>query len=267
MDQSKDNQTGSYDTAINVIGGLKDFTNVFKAVEAHFSPDDSVRELVEQRNAFNLRTEKTRGRVERAIRRGFLHFYNQDHKELIQSIFTADAPIYERELILFWQFAVNNLLFREISANVFMKAYFTGRAGLSKEDIIAYLKDFLNRNNALDLNWSETTIKTLSTKYLNLMTKLGFLQGARIKTFRHITPSSESLVLFIYLARLIEPEAGNILKNEMLLLSFVAPDDIKERLKKLSLKGYLNMNFNGVALNIELNHSYKGICDVLYHRA
>jgi hypothetical protein len=25
------------------------------------------------------------------------------------------------------------------------------------------------------------------------------------------------------------------------------------------------MNFNGVALNIELTHSYKGICDALYN--
>jgi hypothetical protein len=268
MTQSNDTiKTGSYDTTINVIGGLKDFTNLFKAMESHFSPDDSVRELVEQRNAFNLRTEKTRSRVERAIRRAFLQFYNQDHKDLIQGVFTADVPLHERELILFWQFALNNLLFREISIKVYMKAYFSGRAGLSKEDVTAYLKEFLSLNKQLQLSWSESTIKTLSTKYLNLMTKLNFLEGVRTKSFRHITASSESLILFLYLARLIDSGSDNILKNEMLPLSFVASDDVKERLKKLSIKGYFNMNYNGVALNIELKHSYKGICDVIYHRA
>ena len=42
--------------------------------------------------------------------------------------------------------------------------------------------------------------------------------------------------------------------------------EYQERLKKLSLKGYFNMDFNGVELNIELTHSYKGICDVLSAR-
>ncbi|MGZ4042325.1 MAG: BrxA family protein, partial [Bacteroidia bacterium] len=44
-------------------------------------------------------------------------------------------------------------------------------------------------------------------------------------------------------------------------------DDIRDRLKRLSLKGFFNMDFNGVALNIELTHSYKEICDVLYNKS
>jgi len=47
---------------------------------------------------------------------------------------------------------------------------------------------------------------------------------------------------------------------------FIDKSDIQERLKKLSLKDYFNMDFNGVDLNIELTHSYKGICDVLSAR-
>jgi len=51
----------------------------------------------------------------------------------------------------------------------------------------------------------------------------------------------------------------------LLPISFVPSEDVQDRLKKLSLKGFFNMNFNGVALNIELTHSYKGICDALYN--
>ena len=85
------------------------------------------------------------------------------------------------------------------------------------------------------------------------------------KSFRHIRPSSEAQVLFLYFAKLFAPNMGNILINEFLPLSFIPQEDILERLKKLSLKGFFHMNFNGVALNIELTHSYKGICDVLYN--
>jgi hypothetical protein len=72
--------------------------------------------------------------------------------------------------------------------------------------------------------------------------------------------------LFLYFAKLYDPGTNNILNNELLPLSFMVTEDIKDRLKKLSMKGFFNMDFNGVALNIELTHSYKGICDVLYNQ-
>ena len=254
----------SYDTTINVIGGLRDCNVIYKAIDAYFSQEDSISDLMSERNEFNLRTERSRTRIERAVRRAFLQFNSPEHRDFIRDIFESNMPLQERELILFWQFALNNRLFREISTEVYSKAYFSGRAGLSKDDIIAYLKEFLSRNSDLNLSWSESTINTLSTKYLNLMTKLNFLSGRRIKSFRHINPTVEALILFLYFAKLYDPRVNNILKNDMLPLSFVSPEDMKERLKKLSIKGFFNMNSNGVTLNIELTHSYKGICDALF---
>jgi hypothetical protein len=257
----------NYDTSINVIGGLRDISAIYKAIDVFFREGDSLDDLVSDRNELTLRTERSRIRVKNAIKTSFLQFRSQDHLDIIRSFFMRDDLPPERDLLLFWQYALSNRLFREISSQVFMKAYYSGRAGLDKNDIIAYLKEFLNQNPQLDLKWSENTIHTLATKYLNLMTKLQFLEGARLKTFRHIRLSGDALVLFLYFARLYDPENTNILKNEMLPLAFVAPEDLQGRLKKLSLKDYFNMNFNGVELNIELTHGYKGICDVLYHRS
>ena len=255
----------NYDTTINIIGGLKDCDVIYKAIDAYFREDDSVRNLMSDRNEFNLRTERSRTRVERAVNRSFLRFINQDHRDLIEGIFQCDASLPERKLILFWQFALNNQLFREISCRVFIKTYFSGRTTISKDDIIAYLKEFLQQNRQLELSWSESTINTLSTKYLNFMSKLNFLEGGRKKSFCHTKMSAESLVLFLYFAQLYDNQNSNILANDILPLSFVAPEDIQERLKKLSLKDLFCMNFNGIALNIDLTHSYKGICDALYN--
>ncbi len=255
----------AYNTDLNVIGGLKDYNVIQKSLESYFSDSDSFNALIQQRNEFNLRTEKSRSRIEAAITSSFLSFNNQNHIDLMQRIFAKNSSgVMQKELILFWQFAVCNQLFFDLSANMFMKNYFSGRVGLSKDDLVGYLKEFLAKNNSLNLKWSEITIETLATKYLSFMTKLGFLTGARTKSFQHIKISAESLVLFLYFAQIAEPENKNILTNKLLPLSFVPTEDIQERLKKLSLKGFFNMNFNGVALNIELVHSYKGICDVLY---
>jgi hypothetical protein len=256
-----------YDTSINIIGGLKDVGVIYKAIGAYFNDGDSLEDLILERNELNLRTERSRVRVKNAIKVGFLSFKNQDHIDLVESTFQEKNLIPERELILFWQYALSNRLFRDISNNVFIRVYLSGRTNISKEDIIAYLKEFVSQNKNLNLDWSENTIHTLSTKYLNLLTKFNFLEGARIKSFRHTRPSDESLVLFLYFARLYAPENRNIYRNEMLPLSFVTSEDLLNRLKKLSIKGFFNMSFNGVDLNIELTQSYKGICDVLYNRS
>jgi hypothetical protein len=255
-----------YNTYILNIGGLKDASVINKAIETYFDSEGNLKGLISGRNEFNLRTEQTRKRVEGAVKSAFLQFKNQDHRDLLNRIFLGNDLHLDKELVLFWQFALCNRLFREISINVFMKSYYSGRTNLSKEDIIAYLKDFLAENKHRNLSWSESTISTISTKYLNFMTKLNLLEGARKKTFKYIRISAESLVLFLYFAKLFDPENSNILANELLPLSFVATVDINDRLKKLSMKDYFNMNFNGVMLNIELTHSYKEICDALSNR-
>jgi len=255
-----------YNTTLNVIGGLSDCSMIYKSINSYFCKEDSVKEMVTERNELNLRTDRSRIRVTRAINEGFVSFYGHEHEELIQEIFKNDKSLTDRNLILFWQFALSNRLFREISTQVFTKLYYSGKAMISKDDIIGYLKEFLLINKTLNLKWSESTINTLSTKYLNLMTKLNFLQGAKKKSFCHIKPSSEALVIFLYFVELYNSSIKDLFKSEILSLSFMASDDILERLKKLSLKGLFNMNYNGISLNIELIHSYKGICDVLYNR-
>ncbi|MFA6931311.1 MAG: BrxA family protein, partial [Lentisphaeria bacterium] len=221
--------------------------------------------LVNQRNEFNLRTERSRSRIAREIQKGFLQFRNEEHQTLIREVFKARVPLQDKELVLIWQLTLNNRLFREITSRVFVKTYYSGRVSICKDDIAAYLKEFLCQKESLQISWSENTINTLSSKYLNLMSKLGFLNAGRIKAFKHVRPSSEAQVLFLYLAKIFSPNTSNILTNALLPVSFIPLADVHERFKKLSLKGFFNMNFNGVALNIELTHSYKGIFDVLYH--
>lgn len=264
MNTTENISTQDYDTSINVIGGLSNVDSINYAIEAHFSETDTVHNIVINNNEFQLRTDRSRTRVERAIRRVFLRFQDQSHLEFIQNIFQSKMPLPERELVLFWQFAFNNILFRDISTNVFVRIYFSGRAGLSKDDIIAYLKEFLSQNKSLNLDWSQSTINTLSTKYLNFMTKLNLLEGARKKSFQHLILSSELLIIFLYLIKLYPSKTNDILRNELIPLSFLNAESLRERLKKLSKKGHFEMEYSGTELKIEPTHNYNEICDVLY---
>lgn len=83
----------TYNTAINVIGGLKDCRVIFKAIDSHFSQSNSLRELVNQRNKFNLRTEKIRTRIGREVRKAFLQFKSEGHQDLVQGTLTDWVPL------------------------------------------------------------------------------------------------------------------------------------------------------------------------------
>jgi len=252
-----------YDTSINVIGGLQDLSIIDQAFQYFFTHGESVGSIIPKEN-FDLRTERSQQRVERGIRSGFLQFRDSQHKSLIHGLTNKSLPLQDRNLILFWQFALNNRLFREISESVFIQVYYSGRAVLPKEEIIAFIKEIIHQNPDLDLGWSEITILTLARKYLNFLTKLGFLEGAQKKFFTNIPVSTEAIVSFLYFAKIADPKQRNMFKNSFLSLSMIPKDDMVNRLKRLSIRGYFEMDYNGVDLNLNLTHSEKEVGDVLY---
>ena len=256
-----------YDTTINVIGGIKDYSAIFKVINSYFDGGDSVNQLIYQQNGFNLRTAKSRERIEKAINKAFLNFKNPGHQILIKSLMSDHIPWADKQMVLFWHFSLNNRLFREISTQVFAKMFYSGRVSINKNDIVAYLKEFITTKEAREISWSESTINTLATKYLNLMTKLRFLKPKRNKVFEEIRLSSQSLVIFIYFAKLFDPYGNDIFKNQFLPLLLINQQEIVERLKKLAIRGHFNMDFNGVSLNINLIYPYQEISDVLYRQS
>ncbi|WBA82838.1 BrxA family protein [Endozoicomonas sp. GU-1] len=253
-----------YNTTIKDIAGLKDYRQIFNIVNVHFAQPDSTESRITDDNEFDIRTIKTRSKVNWAIQKTVLHFINADHEALASSVFQEHIPDQDRKFAFFWHLCLNNRLFREITTRVFVKTYFSGRAQISQEDIIAFVKDISDKNDPSKPSWSEDTLYRVATKYLSLMTKFDFVTSGRTKTFNHIRPSSEALTLFLYFARLYQPAVANILKSRLLPTCFITAEDIQSRLKKLSIQGFFHMSFNGVELNVELTHSYKEVCDVLY---
>ena len=249
-----------YDTVINVIGGLENLGIIFDSLEACLS----IQNGNEAAPMANLRTEESSGRVERMLKAVVNAFRNDNHRDLISSLIKSQVPAQDREIVLFWHLALNNRLLREISTRVLAKAYLSGRGGLRKDDIVGYVKDFLGRNESLKLDWSETTIDRLGSKYLNLMSKLNLLSGGRTKSFHAIRLSGEAITIFLYLSSIHQPEQRNILAHELVPLCFIPPDDLAARLKKLSTRGAFAMEFNGVALNIDLTLPYGELPHVLY---
>jgi hypothetical protein len=259
--------SNDYNTTLKDIAGIKDSSAIFSVIEAYFVDEASIDELILTNNVFDIRTEKGRQKVAWAIKNTVLSFIDEDHKELMRAIFTSDCPFQDKKFILLWQLCINNRLIREITSKIFIKTYYSGRASISKDDIIGYLREEMSvsESSIKEKNWAEETIYRIATKYLSLMTKLEFISTERVKSFKPIRLSTEAQVIFLYFAKVASPHSTDIYANELLPLLFIQTEDLHNRLKKLSLKGFFNINVNGAALNIEHTHSHQSICDVLYH--
>jgi len=133
----------NYNTDINIIGSIPDYELIYKAIELFSTKNDELENLIVVDNQFDFRTEKSRKRFLSAVYSAFLNFNSSNHKELLIQLFNTNLSLQSKQMILFWQFSFTNKLFYEITKNVFIKSYFSGRVSLPKDDVVAFIKEII----------------------------------------------------------------------------------------------------------------------------
>lgn len=256
-----------YNTDINIIGSIPDYHLIYKALPLLLNDPKELEAILVTNNEFNFRTEKSRKRFLSVLNSAFVS-KNKTIDELASGLmlhFKNDENA--QAVLLFWLFSMNNKLFFELNRDVFLKYYFQGRAELSKETVIAYIKDLINRVDELKGKWSEITIDTIASKYLTILKKLKLLEGNKKKKFTLIRISDELLAVFIHLIDLLENRKGNFLEDDFLGFTFISKDNILDRLKRIGKKDWVKLNFNGVALQVEPVFNNNNIIDGIFRRA
>jgi hypothetical protein len=253
-----------YNTDINILGSIPNYELIYKALPILVADKSTLDKMLVENNEFNLRTEKSRKRFLSLLNSGFLTDNSElnDFTRNISTFFKDDLK--SQSILVFWLFSINNRLFYELNRDVFLKYYFQGRAGIPKDDVIAYIKDAFSKDEEARSKWSEVTIDTTASKYLTILKKLDLVEGVRIKQFKYIRIDDELLAIFIHLYKLIANRKLNIIEDDFLSFSFVSEENILERLKKIAKKDWIKMNFNGVALNVDAAFETKNIIDGIY---
>lgn len=234
----------TYNSSVNVLGSIPDFSSMI----------DYIIEKVghaQTEGSFRFRTEKSLNRFVKAIDDAILSFKGQQHKRLFaDALCSAKVDMQGKLLVLFWQLIVTNALFRKITKEVFMKALYSGRASLKSEEILSYLK-FLKEEEPGKLPFSDVTLKTIASKYLTLLRKLGLAEGAAVKEIRHPSISPELFIYFVRLALTIYPE-DSALKNPLFYFSFYDEATLTQRLKRIEFIDYWTITQVGNDITIEL---------------
>lgn len=248
----------NYNTDINIIGSIPDYTLIYKAIEKHALQAIEFEKSIITDNEFDFRTEKSRKRFVSALYSAFLAFKSPQHQTLIDNTFKSDTSLFTKQLVLFWQFSIINTLFFEINIDVFIKNYFSGRVSFSKEDIEAYIKEIISKNPELKDKWSKLTVETIASKYLTILKKLDLVEGSAKKSFKHLEISNEALLIFINLVLAIEPECLSFFDSKLFPLCFISKENFLMRAKELAGKDLIELSFNGTSLKITPKNKNKG---------
>lgn len=222
-----------YNSSINIVGSIPDYATMIDYIVATQCASDGS-------DMFVFRTAKATSRFKKAVSDGFLSFASDAHKELfLSALSNVEISNEEKMMVLFWQFAYCNQLFSEITDNVFLRALYSGRTSISKSDVLAFLRH-LKLQKGDELPFSDSTIDTISSKYLTLLKKFGLADGTLIKEIRAPHISSN---LFVYLVRfaLTAYPDDNTLNNPMFRFSFLEPPTIINRLKTIEYIPYWDM--------------------------
>ena len=252
-------------TGINVIGSIPDYGMIFYVLGllAESTSSEKIHDIIVVKNKYGIRTEESRGRFLRVIKKAFWQFRNQDHEILIRSLFKTDGCYNTKILTLFWMMVINDSLIENITKQAFLKAYFSGRVQIENGEIIAYIRHERETNPDIQ-KWSDYTVKKVASKYLTFLKKIGFVEGKQIKKFKYIQVDNISLVFFIYLIKAIEPNQTDILKSRYIEYLFIEEKQaLINTLKKAFFTDYFHIHSTGMSLKIDLKFSHEEIIDVI----
>ena len=90
----------NYDTTIKDIAGLKDYSLIFNILEAYFDESDSTDTLITDENEFDIRTSKTRNKVNWAVNKSILQFVSEEHKDLASKVFQRKTPLQDKKICI-----------------------------------------------------------------------------------------------------------------------------------------------------------------------
>ena len=233
-----------YDSGVNIMGSIPDYNVMLDYISDTYGVTNG------STGAFEFRSEKSFKRFVAAIESCILRFENDEHKKMFfDAIGNKEFSIQERLIVLFWQLTYSNKLFSRISAEVFMKAVYSGRVTILAEEITSFLRH-IKETEPGELQWSEDTLKISGSKYLTIMKKLGLADGAIKKSIVHPVITNN---LFVYFIRFIQAVSNDkTLHNPYIIFSFSEEQNLISRLKKIENIQYWDVTQIGKEITIDL---------------
>lgn len=243
---------------INILGGMPDMNIIMVFLGKTM---DELRKGGGIQSFTAIKTDKSVVRFRRAINHCVLKYRNHNVDSLIKSMLLAEGISSNSLLLLFWNTSLNNDLLGYLNRAVFFPAFYSGRITVKQDEVSACIGE-LRASEPVIQGWSDSTIETTASKYLTLLKKFGLMEGGQNKTIVHPYLDDMMLMLFIYWLKAIEPKS-NILESAWLEYSFSEQQVFVERIMQKKYSKFIQLNYTGDNLKIDLTESYENIYHAL----
>lgn len=250
-----------YNTTINIIAGIPDFNLIFDVIQKYANGIFEEKKEIKN-NQYGIRTIRAKKRFIQAINNVFINFRTENHKLIFYQLFSKPDLYHLKKTALFFQCAINNQLFYDLTINVLLKLYEEGRSRIDRAEFISYLYEQKEKNNEIE-SWSDSTIELIASKYLTFLKKIDFLKGTAIKELTHIYFDDATIIYIIYFILSLENHENDFLNNVFAPLLMMSNNKMIERLKKISLEDFFTITTIGYNLKIELKYKHEEIVDVI----
>ena len=258
-----------YNTAINPLGSISDLNVIIETIKSFNKNglDDTKDEFIEG-NAFGFEITSSRKRFFTVIKKLYLKNSDNPANEFFINTIVNNSPSnsFKRQLLYLEVFRKNDLFF-DITKNLIYKKYHENRRIIDTKELLNFLLDFGEGTKITE--WSESTVKTISSKYISFMKRAGlFEKESRTKSMISFPYPDEKLITYlVYLLKSTELSDNEIYNSDLFKALMLTEDQKVELLKKGSLKGYYDFNFTGAKnATFELNFSREEIIDEIFEK-
>lgn len=222
---------------INILGGYENLTNLPGM-------------LAKSNISAIERTISSNRRYGKAIDEVFLTFRPKQAQRLFMAAMGSSGLSEDAKLrVLALQFYANDYLFRLLFNNCFIPIYKSGRISINRHDVIAFLDEQV-RNNDVNVNWTRVTIETLSSKFLTVLKKLGFLDGRVKKTIKGPYTSTDFLIFYHYWL-ITTDEGNNVFSSSFFPFLMLDREKYQFLMRQPEKKEKLDWHFNGEKFTVQ----------------
>lgn len=254
-----------YNTHLNIIAGIPDISLVLEVL-SHSKDEKKIvvpnRDISDLCNRYGIRTQKAMIRFIQAIDKSFNIYQNSNHRQTFLSLIQNPDLTSVQNLLLFFQMAINNELFRDLTTEVYCRQYFAVKATFKVNDVSDYIDNIKEKHDVLN-KWSVSTINIIASKYLTLLKKFNLLEGKARKAIKSVMLSNLAMICLVYLVKSLNEDTLNFFENQYFPLFLMSRELFLKQVKNIAKSDYFTVTTLGYDLRVDLKYSFQEITDVL----
>lgn len=213
---------------------------------------DRYRRLVVERNLLSRASVSSRKKIWSELKKRYILDSNNQLFSAFWTEWRQCKTAHEKALTVYCFFSLNDRLVAELSQNLLHHLLKKAPAGISVQDILAFLEHSSENHPEIE-GWTETTKLRLARHYLASIRDFGLAKGKYKKTTIRPALYGAPVRLLIRALKLNEIKNSEIIKSPVFRLLAIDPDGVINALSELNRKGDILFKIQGdvIEMNIE----------------